>query len=65
VSERIYLDGSEAVAQAARNIVGAVDTAKLLLDCFEGSLHEHQRFMDDWLERFAAIVREKGESNGR
>jgi hypothetical protein len=70
MGEYVTLMGAEDVLRAGRTISSAADlmlragdtvsgSADLMLraaDNIEGAFRQHQNFMDDWLQRFEAIV---------
>ena len=60
MSEFVYLEGTEPVAQAARNMVGAAEIMSRTAADLEFTLQRHREFMDDWLQRLEdAITNQK------
>lgn len=57
MSERyITLLGAEQVQSAANSMNHAADTMLRAAGNMDEALRSHQRFMDDWLERLAALL---------
>lgn len=54
--DSVYLSGSEEVAQAACNIVGAADTMNRAAQQIDSTLTIHQRWLDDWLCQLRDLV---------
>lgn len=54
--ESVYLHGSDDVARAGRNIDSAASTIERAASSFGWEFEKHQRFLDDWLSRFAAEI---------
>jgi hypothetical protein len=52
MSQYITLIGVEEVSRAASRMVDAADRMSQVAANIDGSLERHQRFMDDWLQRF-------------
>lgn len=57
--ETVLLIGHEDVARAGHNIAGAADTMNRAAGNLDEVLMRHQRFMDDWLQRFEAALERK------
>jgi hypothetical protein len=55
----VELIGAEQVRSAANTMVGAADQMSRAAGSIDESLRMHQRFLDDWLQRFEAAI-EKG-----
>ena len=60
----IVLIGAEDVRSAGYTIQSAAVDMKQVVINLEGVLFQHQRFMDDWLQRFEYILEQKGKSDG-
>ena len=60
----IVLIGAEDVRSAGYTIQSAAADMKQAVINLEGVLFQHQRFMDDWLQRFEYILEQKGKSDG-
>lgn len=54
--ETVHLIGAEDVRSAGNTISGAADEMKRAAGNIDYALQQHQRFMDDWLQRFEAVV---------
>jgi len=54
--EYVTLIGTEAVQSAANRMMSAADSMKHTFANIEGALTAHQRFMDDWLQRFQDVM---------
>jgi hypothetical protein len=52
----INLNGADQVERAARLMEGAARQMSRAAEHTEAVLQQHQRFLDDWLTRFEAIV---------
>ncbi len=63
MSDRMYLTGSEDVRTAGNTMARAADTMQDAVRNFDYALERHQRFMDDWLQRFEAAL-DKGKPDG-
>ena len=60
----IVLIGAEDVRSAGYTIKSAAADIEQAVINLEGVLFQHQRFMDDWLQRFEYILEQKGKSDG-
>lgn len=56
MSERVQLIGAEDVRSASHTIARAAEDMKQAAMNFDGSLERHQRFLEDWLQRFEAVT---------
>lgn len=56
MSEYIHLVGAEQVQSAANTMRSAADEMKSAASSIDYALTAHQRFMDDWLQRFEAAL---------
>lgn len=63
--ENIYLVGSEDVRKAARQIQAAAEEMSRAANSIDAAFERHQRFIDDWLDRFAAATPPKGEPDAK
>ncbi len=62
MSDYVHLLGAEGVANAGHAMERAATEIKNAALSMEHSLSQHERFMDDWLNRFEAILQaRKGE----
>ena len=52
----VRLIGTEDVIRAGHAMNGAADTMLAAARNMESALVLHQRFMDDWLQRFEAVI---------
>jgi len=59
-SEYMTLIGTEQVQSAAVTMRSAAEQMSRAASAMEDSFFKHQRFMDDWLERFASVLAEHG-----
>lgn len=59
MSEYIHLIGAEDVQRAGRSIASAAETMNWAAGYLDETLQRHQRFMDDWLERFTEAMKPK------
>lgn len=53
--EQIYLNGSQDVVRAANTISSAADVMNSAANNIANSLYEHQKFLEDWLQRLEAL----------
>ena len=58
MTDFIHLTGAEDVYRAGTIIMGAAETMKQAAALIDDTLGRHQRFMDDWLQRFEAAMEE-------
>lgn len=56
MSEYIHLIGAEDVRSAGHQIASAAADMNRAANNFESVFERHQRFMDDWLQRFESIM---------
>jgi isopentenyl diphosphate isomerase/L-lactate dehydrogenase-like FMN-dependent dehydrogenase len=54
--DSIYLHGSEDVQRAASSMSSAAAEMQRAAANMQDAFCQHQRFMDDWLDRFAQIA---------
>jgi len=54
--ESIFLMGSEDVSKAGYSMRDAAATMRSAASSIDESLRQHQRFLDDWLQRFEAAL---------
>ena len=58
MGEPHILIGAEDVRAAASTIASAADGMRRAAGSIEESMEQHRRFMDDWLIRFEAVLKE-------
>ena len=63
MSKHIYLVGAEDVSNAARTMGHAASDMMRAANTMDCALSDNARFMNDWLDRFEAIM--KGVSHGQ
>lgn len=56
MADSTYLMGAEDVRRAGAAMQEAAADMRAAAANLEGALERHQRFMDDWLARFAALL---------
>lgn len=54
----VTLLGTEEVRSAANTMSSAADRMRSAADSLDGSLDRHQRFLEDWLQRFETVLRD-------
>lgn len=54
----IHLMGSDDVSRAGHNMREAAQQMNSAASSIDSSLLQHQRFMEDWLQRYAALLEE-------
>lgn len=54
--ENVYLLGSEEVSRAGQAMRAAADDMQRAAMNIDGAFERHQRFLDDWLARFEAVM---------
>lgn len=59
MGDQVYLIGAEDVDRAGRRMAEAASTMEHAASEIAGALERHQRFMDDWLERFRATLEDE------
>jgi Sec-independent protein translocase protein TatA len=59
MTEYIYLVGAEDVKNAGHNMQSAAGTMRQAASSIDCSLELQQRFLDEWLARFEAALREQ------
>lgn len=59
MSQYITLLGSEEVSRAGHNMQSAADTMSHAANNLAAVLEQHQRFMDDWLNRLDGILQDR------
>lgn len=52
----VTLMGAEQVQSAASRMSSAADQMQRAASSFDDTMARHQRFMDDWLQRFEAAI---------
>lgn len=52
----MHLIGSEQVQSAGSEMRRAAEDMQRAASSFYGTMQQHQRFMDDWLQRFEAVL---------
>jgi hypothetical protein len=57
----VYLQGSEDVKSAGHDMQRAAERMKQAAFDIDAALDRHQKFLDDWLTRFEAALRETEE----
>jgi len=58
MSNYVTLVGAEQVQSAASTMRSAADEMQRAAQNIEGSFERHQRFLDDWLQRFEQVLAE-------
>lgn len=56
MSEYIYLQGSEAVENAARSMSYSAEQMQRAAASFDNSLEAQRRYMDEWIGRFENAI---------
>lgn len=56
MGEYIHLIGAEDVRSAGHQMASAADGMNRAASNFESVFSQHQRFMDDWLQRFESAI---------
>jgi hypothetical protein len=54
--DNIHLIGADDVRAAGNSIRGAAEVMSSAALTIDGALERHQRFLDDWLVRFEAVM---------
>lgn len=54
--ETMHLIGAEDVRAAANTMRSSADEMQRAASQIDHSLAQHQRFLDDWLQRFQAVI---------
>lgn len=62
MSEYVHLLGAEDVRRAGHEMRQAAEEIKRAASAIEESVRLQQRLMDDWLERFQAVLERGGEN---
>lgn len=52
----VELIGTEQVRSAANTMVSAADQMSRAAASIDETMARHQRFLDDWLQRFEAVI---------
>lgn len=65
MADYITLLGSEQVQSAAHQMRSAADQMQRAASQIDDSLHRHRMFLDDWLQRFEAIIFSQGGNDGK
>lgn len=63
MADFINLIGAEDVRAAGNTMRSAADTMGSAAGSFTWALEQHQRFMDDWLQRFADVLERSKEAD--
>lgn len=63
--DHIYLTGSDSVERGGNAIRSAAEEMNRAAQNIEGALDRHQRFMDDWLERYQNMLVADAVNSGR
>ncbi len=63
--DNVYLLGSDAVERGGNSIRNAADDMTRAAANIEGALERHQRFMDDWLDRYQQMLVADAVNSGR
>lgn len=58
MTEYTHLVGAEQVAGAGHTMARAAEQMRSAAGSIDDSLTRHQRFMDDWLQRFEQVLAE-------
>lgn len=58
MADYVQLIGAEEVSSAGHRMREAASTMSSAASSIDGSLDRHQRFLDDWLLRFEAVLRD-------
>ena len=58
MSDYVHLVGAEDVRTAAITMRSAAEQMQSAAMAIDSSLERHQRFLDEWLERFATVTRD-------
>lgn len=56
MSEYIHLIGADDVRAAGHQMASAANDMNRAVGNFESVFFQHQRFMDDWLQRFESAI---------
>lgn len=64
MSEHVILIGAEDVRSAGNTISHAAEEMKQAVRNFDYTLDRHHLFMDDWLQRFEAVLEKASNPNG-
>jgi hypothetical protein len=56
VSQYVTLLGADQVQSAASRIASAAEEMRRAASAIDDSLSRHQRFLDDWLNRFETVL---------
>ena len=64
MSKCVYLVGAEDVSNAARTMSSAASEMMRAVSVMECALSDNARFMNDWLDRFEAIMKEVSHGQG-
>ncbi len=63
--DNIYLQGSDSVERGGNSMRQAAQDMQQAATNIEGALERHQRFMDDWLERYQQMLVADAVNSGR
>lgn len=63
--DHIYLQGSDSVERGGHAMQRAAQEMDQAARNIEGALERHQRFMDDWLDRYQRILVADAVNSGR
>jgi hypothetical protein len=56
VAEYVHLIGAEDIRSAGNSMRSAADDMRSAASSIDSSFDRHQRFLDDWLQRFEAAL---------
>lgn len=60
MADHIHLIGADDVRAAGNSMRHAAEDMKSAASSIDGALERHRFFLDDWLQRFAALLEKKG-----
>jgi len=63
--DHIYLQGSDSVERGGNAIRGAAEEMNQAARNIEAALERHQRFMEDWLDRYQQMLVADAVNSGR
>lgn len=64
MSDYITLLGAEDVKKSGHEMSSAAHEMQRSIGYLDDVLNRHQRFMDDWLQRFEAVLENAGRDKG-
>ena len=59
MNDYMHLIGADEVKSAGSSMCSAANDLRRAADVFDESLHRHQLFLDDWLQRLEGILTNK------